>query len=86
MQVDAVHVTVNKERHGSGSGSRSDKGKGGTGGKGKSKKGGKGMEKDEKSASKSISSREERLGWSQAHHGTLGQVKWWCDEGTPREL
>ena len=40
MQVDEVHVKVNQERQGSGSGSRSDKGKGGKGGKGMSKKGG----------------------------------------------
>ena len=52
MQVDAVHVNVNQERQGSGSGSRSDKGKGGKGGKGNSKKGGKGKEKDEKPVSK----------------------------------
>ena len=51
MQVDAVHVMLNQERQGSGSGPRSDKGKGGKGGKGKSKKGGKGKEKNDKPAS-----------------------------------
>ena len=51
MLVDAVHVNVNQERQGSGSGSWSSTGKGGKGGKGKSKKGGKGNEKDDKSAS-----------------------------------
>ena len=44
VQVDAVHVNVNEERQGGGSGSRPDKGKGCKGGKGKSKKGGKGRE------------------------------------------
>ena len=52
MQVDAVHVNVNKKRQGDGSGSRPDKGKSGKGGKGKSKKGGKGKERGEKAASK----------------------------------
>ena len=52
MRVDAVHVNVDQERQGSGSGSRSDTGKGGKGGKGKFKTGRKGKEKDEKPASK----------------------------------
>ena len=52
MQVGAVHVNVNQERQGSGSGSRSDKGKGSKGGKGKSKKGSKGKERGEKAATK----------------------------------
>ena len=52
VQVVAVHVNVNQERQGGGSGSRPVKGKGGKGGKGKSQKGGKGKEKGEKAVSK----------------------------------
>ena len=52
VQVDAVHVNVNQERHVFGSGSRSGKGKSSECGKGKSKKGGKGKERGEKAATK----------------------------------